>query len=233
MTSMTRSSQLPESSAGTPPPCSAEPDRWFDRAHRTSALATCLQCPERRWCARQALDTRARFGMWAGIWIDGCPEDVADLLRDIATTGASASTKGVVERSPVSRTDSDRAPLPRRPVVPPGSVASAVLARSSGHCEVFADGCRVNAAARVSRLASSSVDEATSAASVFAACAPCAQRLNQPEGRPDARRLGHLVDSVNQLPSVPFCWRGTRWVYLGPHGELHEVDSGAESAHAC
>ena len=47
-------------------PCQQDPDRWFDRADRTHALAACLACPVRSWCARQALRDRASWGMWAG-----------------------------------------------------------------------------------------------------------------------------------------------------------------------
>lgn len=221
-----------EPSPTTPPPCSAEPERWFDRAHRTSALATCIECPMRRRCAREALDTRARWGMWAGIWIDGCLDAVADLLHDVATTSSETPIVGVDDPGRISTTDSERAPLPQTLPVRPGSVATAVLARSSGHCEIVADGCRFTADARLSRLPGSSVDEAASAASVFASCTPCAERLNALDNWAEAHRLGYIVESSAQLAGRLFFWRGAHWVHLGQWGQLHEVVSGAESARA-
>jgi hypothetical protein len=52
------------SDSAPPPPsaalaCQRDPERWFDRRHRRDALAGCLVCPVRRWCARQAQAYRA------------------------------------------------------------------------------------------------------------------------------------------------------------------------------
>ncbi|WP_353617002.1 WhiB family transcriptional regulator [Mycobacterium sp. ENV421] len=65
-------------------PCRAEPDRWFDRDDRRRALRGCLACPVRSWCAREALRSKACWGMWAGVWIDGEHNAAIDHLWDVA-----------------------------------------------------------------------------------------------------------------------------------------------------
>src|ERR1700712_5672769 len=121
-----------------PLPCSAEPERWFDRAHRTHALSTCLECPVRRWCAQEALRARAPWGMWAGIWIDGTFGVVPDLLQPIAAD-ATISRPNSGKPSVATQSEVKRLPLRRlrtAPAVRPGSVNTAVVARSSGQCEI-------------------------------------------------------------------------------------------------
>src|SRR3954463_4403527 len=138
-----------------PPPCSAEPKRWFDRAHRAHALAARLRCPARRWCAHEALLAEASWGMWAGIWIDGRLSEVAHYLDAIAkdTQATPTASATILEKSPSARTRTRR-PLPRTGQLRAGqrlSVRAAVLARSSGQCEVMAAECRLAADTHASR----------------------------------------------------------------------------------
>ena len=88
-----------------PPPCSTQPERWFHRAHRAHALVTCVQCPVRRWCAQEALLTKATWGLWAGIWIDGRLSEVAHYLDAIATDTPAIPTAPATtpEASPPAR----------------------------------------------------------------------------------------------------------------------------------
>jgi hypothetical protein len=222
----------------TPPPCRTDPDRWFDRTSRTHALASCLQCPARRWCAQEALRTRASWGMWAGIWIDGRPAEVAPYLDAIATD-APAAPKGpvpTVETSPRRpERHSERRPLPRTGLARAGlprSIAAAVLARSSGHCEVMAPQCRLAADTQVSRIAGVAAGDAASAAVVYAACTSCAGATSSAFGLVSARKHGYVVDSPAQAPDVPFYWRGARWVLLGRLGQLHDAGSTVDAARA-
>ncbi len=94
-------------SAPAPLACQLEPDRWFDRTHRTYTLQQCLACPARRWCAEQALRYKPISGMWAGIWIDGQFDRAARYLRAIAADvplrhGPTVPSRGG-RHSPASR----------------------------------------------------------------------------------------------------------------------------------
>jgi hypothetical protein len=225
--------------ATTPPPCRVEPDRWFDRAHRTHALSACLACPARRWCAREALRIEPSWGMWAGIWIDGRLADAVQYLQAIAsdTPVAAVAPAGAIPPTPPPPPEQHavRGPMPQTCLtrsVPRWSVASAVLARSSGQCEVMADGCRLIADARVSRMAGASADDAVSAAAVYASCARCAETVRTTVEPSRARRLGYLLDSPAHAPEVPFYWRGCRWVLLDGAGRLLEITPAAETARA-
>ena len=67
-------------------PCQRDPERWLDRRDRTYALEGCLlHCPARARCAAEALRVKARFGMWAGIWIDNNLAEMAPYLTVIAS----------------------------------------------------------------------------------------------------------------------------------------------------
>ena len=228
----------PQPSATTPtaapPPCSAEPERWFDRAHRAHALAACLQCPARRWCAREALLAEASWGMWAGIWIDGRLSPVAHYLDAIATdTQATPSAPAsTLEKSPPARTRTHSA-LPQTGQLRAGqrlSVRAAVLARSSGQCEVMAAECRLAADTQASRIAGAVTTDATSAAMVYAACTRCADAVRAMIDPTSARRLGYRVDSPNHAPNVPFYWRQCRWVLFGRAGELLDATTVVDTA---
>jgi hypothetical protein len=221
----------------TPPPCSAEPERWFDQAHRTHALAACLQCPARRWCAQEALQVGASWGMWAGIWIEGRRTEVAHYLRAIATDGTIGINGGAVAieaPAPPATAESNRSPLPHtRPLQAggSGSVSAVVLGRSSGHCEVVSERCRLTADTHVSRVLGWSPREASSAAEVIVACTPCAESMAA-LNRHEARRLGYVIDSSPQAPNVPLYWRGARWVLLGRLGQLHDAGWAVDAARA-
>jgi Transcription factor WhiB len=218
----------PQPSATTPTaaplPCSAEPERWFDGAHRAHALAACLQCPARRWCAREALLAEASWGMWAGIWIDGRLSQVAHYLGAIATDSpATPSARASSLQTPTPARTRTRTALPQAGQLRAGqrlSVRAAVLARSSGQCEVMAAQCRLAADIQTSRVPGAVASDATSAAMVYATCTRCADALHATIDPTSARRLGYRVNSPAYAPNVPFYWRQCRWVLLGRSGEL-------------
>ena len=219
----------------SPPPCSGAPERWFDRTHRLHALAACLQCPARRWCAQEALRTKAAWGMWAGIWIDGRLDEVAHYLDAIATDARSFPTRGLQTGGEACAPPQERVRMSLPPVAPiggsrPGSVSAAVLARSSGHCEVMDAECRVAAETHICRIAGRVAGDPTSAATVYAACAGCADRVTR--NPMSARRLGYVVDSVAQATNAPFYWRQCRWVLLGRAGQLFGTSPAAEATRA-
>jgi hypothetical protein len=219
---MTRG-RMREPSPAAPPPCADAPERWFDSTDRTQALRSCLGCPVRQWCAREALSSRATWGMWAGIWIDHRPDDVEHLLRAIAA-GDQQPEADRPERcsAPSPLDDMERrefVPLSVRPVRS-RSVTTAVLARSSGHCEVVSAGCRFTADLQLSRVPDIPVAEAASPSMAYAACHPCADLLGSADGRTAAHRRGFLVDSPTRAAGTPLLWRGVRWVLLGGSGEV-------------
>lgn len=191
--------------------CRLDPDRWFDRADRTHALAACLACPARSWCAREALSAKASWGMWAGIWIEGNLADVAHYLRAIAEDRPSAT--------PPPPATIHRISPPPQPVVIPRpanhSVAAAITARSSGHCEILALGCRLDLDTIASRIDSS--DELPDAAGGYAVCRNCRAAVTRMEPQL-RRRLGYVLDSQGAASSVPFYWRQSHWMRLDPAG---------------
>jgi hypothetical protein len=191
--------------------CRLHPDRWFDRADRTHALAACLACPARSWCAREALSAKASWGMWAGIWIDGTLADVAHYLRAIAEDRPSATPPPAAT---VHRIDPPRLPVViARPAN--HSVAAVITARSSGHCEILAPGCRLSLDAIASRIDCS--QEPPDASGGYAVCRNCRVAVTGMEPRL-RRRLGYTVDSLSATTSVPFCWRQSHWMRLDPAG---------------
>ena len=225
-------SHSPAPSPRRPLPCQQDPDRWFDRCHRGHALAQCLQCAARPWCAAQALKWQASCGMWAGVWIDGRHSDVVPYLQAIAADNPAP----VDQRPPVASTttchDGPPAPAPlRRPSAstPARSTSTAVLARSFGHCEVFTQSCRYTFDGLVRRLPSQPGIENPSPAELFAACAVCAEIVAclQPQL---ATRLGYVVDAGRDPACVRFHWRGSRWVLLDRDGWLTEIRDDARSA---
>ncbi|MBV8860541.1 MAG: WhiB family transcriptional regulator [Mycobacterium sp.] len=219
----------------SPPPsrslvCQRDPERWFDRHQRRDALAGCLVCPARRWCAREALDCNASWGMWAGVWIDGHRSDAAPYLKAIAAEDASPAD----HRPPIARDVISHDPPPRplrRPAAaaPLRSASAAVLARSCGHCEVFTPGCRYSFDRVVNRCPSPSPIKNPSPAELFATCMLCAEMVAglQPQL---ATRSGYLVAAGHDPASVPFFWRGSRWVLLARDGWLTEIGDDARSA---
>jgi hypothetical protein len=212
-------------------PCQRDPERWFDRRNRPDTLAQCLNCAARTWCAHEALKARASWGMWAGVWIDGRHDDAAPYLQAIA-----ADDRAPIDPRPAiaSTTTSPDPPAPaplRRPSasISSRSAPATVLARSSGHCEIFAENCRYSFDRLVSRCRSQPAIENPCPAELFAACVVCAEIVAclQPQL---ATRLGYVVDVGRDPACVPFCWRGSRWVVLGRDGWLTEIGQDARTA---
>jgi hypothetical protein len=193
-------------------PCQRDPDRWFDRTDLTHALAGCLACPARSWCARRALGDHASWGMWAGIWIDRNLADVAHYLQAIAQ---SAPT------SPPPATGTCRIEAARRP---PGicsptkpNVAAVITARSSGHCEIMALDCRLRVETIASRIPGRSWRELPHAAAGYAVCRRCLAEVIRMEPRL-SDQLGYIVDNPANAATVAFYWRQSRWMRLDSAG---------------
>ncbi|GAA4535531.1 MULTISPECIES: WhiB family transcriptional regulator [Mycobacterium] len=213
----------------TPLACQRDPERWFTRRHRTAALAGCLSCPLRSWCAARALACRATHGMWAGIWIDEHHDDAAPLLRVIAADDADTV---LADPQPPRAALSDRPAAPlHRPAAPTpsGSLPVVVLARSSGHCEVLTEHCRYTLDRCLRRTLGASVHETASAAEVFGACTVCADIVAGLDPHV-GERLGYHVSPGRDPGSVPFHWRGARWVLLARDGWLTELGDDAQTA---
>jgi hypothetical protein len=219
----------------TPPPevsslpCQLDPERWFDHRNRAGALADCLSCPARRWCAREALQCRASWGLWAGVWIDGPHDDAMAYLEAIATDDfaqGSPRDGAVID----ARRDWEVTPLhPPSGSSRPRSISAAVLARSCGHCEVFADGCRYTYERLVSRHPSIVDSETATPSDVFAACSSCAEMVAVLNLKL-AIGFGYVLDAHRDSAHVPFYWRGSRWVLLDRDGWLTEMPDHAETA---
>ena len=216
--------------AAAPPPggelpCRRDPDRWFDRTHRTHALAGCLACPARSWCARQALGDHASWGMWAGIWIDGNLADVAHYLQAIA--------QAAPPRTPPPATNTQRIEAPRRPPVirPPAkhTAAAVITARSSGHCEIMAPDCLLGLEAIASRIRGQSWQELPDAAAGYAVCRSCQAAVTRMEPRL-SHQLGYLVDNPTNAATVPFYWRQSRWMRLDSAGGAAPLSLAQRSA---
>jgi hypothetical protein len=223
--------------SAAPPPsssalaCQRDPERWFDQRHRRDALAACLVCPVRPWCAAEALKSVASWGLWAGVWIDGRHRDAVPYLKAIANEEYSPAD----DQPPIASGGTDHAspalgPLGRpSKALPPRSAPAAVLARSCGHCEVFAEGCRYSFDRVLSRCPARPPGENRCPAQLFAACRECADLVAvlQPHL---ATRSGYLVAAGRDPAAVPFFWRGSRWVLLDRDGWLTEIGDDARSA---
>jgi hypothetical protein len=223
-------------SAAPPPPmpvtlaCRRDPDHWFEPYNRTNALASCLVCPVRAWCAREALSCNASWGMWAGVWIDGVHDDAVPYLRAIAKGDAAQLDHRASAVDATVTTPPPPTPLLGSSTAQPvRSVAAALLARSSGHCEVLAEGCRYSFDRTVSRRPVGVPVESASPAELFAACGHCAQVVASLQPRL-ATRSGYVLPPGRDPAGVPFRWRGTRWVILGRDGWLTEIGDAAQTA---
>lgn len=193
---------------GAPPPlaCRTEPERWFDRDDRTHALRKCLQYPVRGWCADQALKSRASWGMWAGIWIDGRVTTVSEQLASIAAD------------PPLVLVPSSASPPPADGKPPSGGAAvESIVARSAGHCEIMGPGCRLGYEQLACRLPG--VAPGASPSAGYAACRPCAAAVDRMESEM-ASSLGYLVDSLRAAVTAPFFWRQSRWIHLCQYGSI-------------
>ena len=221
-------------SAAPPPPplaCQRDPERWFDRRHRRDALAQCLVCTARPLCAREALACGASWGMWAGVWIDGRHSDAAPYLSAIATDDA-APRDWPPPTAPSATSQHPPAPAPlRRPsAMQPSRLApAALLARGCGHCEVLTESCRYSFDRIVRRCPTGPLSENPCPAQLFAACGACAEIVARLQPQL-ATRAGYLVAAGRDPASVPFHWRGSRWVLLDRDGWLTEIRDDARSA---
>jgi hypothetical protein len=174
-------------------PCRVDPDRWFDGRRRDLAALGCVRCPARRGCAAAALGG-ARFGMWAGVWLDG-------------------------DRDAVARAALERIAGHRRPAAPPTpptrpTMRALVMARASGCCEVMALGCRITADTVSDRVPGIAADAAGSPAAGYAVCGVCRDTVAA-LGVPVARELGYRVDGdIAAAAAAPFYWRQSHWVRL-------------------
>ena len=193
-----------------PSPTAAVRRRWPASAtralvrprHRRDALAQCLVCPARPWCAREALNCRASWGMWAGVWIDGRHNDALPYLTPSPKTMRRPARIGGHQVGASHEPPGVLAPLRRPPArTPSRSVTAAVLARSSGHCEVFAEGCRYTLDRLVSRCRMEPPVESGSPAKLFAACMACAEIVIRLEPQL-ATRAGYVVDTGRDPASV-------------------------------
>ncbi len=213
-------------------PCQQDPERWFDRRRRGDALALCFTCAARPWCARQALKWCASWGVWAGVWIDGRHDDALPYLQAIAADGAAPIDVPSAHAGPTISTAAPT-PAPLRP--PTGTLpsratpAAAVLARSSGHCEVFTESCRYTLDRVVSRRRGDIPTENPSPAELFGTCRACAEVLARLQPQL-ATRSGYIVDAGRDPAGVPFRWRGSRWVLLDRGGWLTELGENAQTA---
>jgi hypothetical protein len=212
----------------TTPPCRSDPDRWFDRAGRTHALAACLACQARSWCAREALGAKAAWGMWAGIWIDGDLADVEHYLRAIADDAPSTAPPppaNIHRRAPPLA----RALVIIRPSAAEHNVAALITARSGGHCEILASGCRLDLAAIASRIHGRCGHELTNSADGYAVCGSCQASVAIMEPLL-ARRLGYILDDVVTPAAVPFYWRQRHWMRFDPAGGAAPISSAERTA---
>lgn len=194
-------------------PCQRDPDRWFDGANRTQALAGCLSCPARARCAREALAVKPSSGMWAGIWIDHNLADVAHYLRAIAEDQPQAA-------APLTPLPAQRIARPRpRPelFVPRGkhTAPAAITARSSGHCEIMTRDCSLRLDTIASRIRGRAISPQSNPAFGYAVCRQCDSIVRRMDSRL-ARKLGYRVGSPSAARAAPFFWRQTHWLLLDP-----------------
>lgn len=218
--------------------CRRDPERWFDRRRRVDALVECLQCPVRSWCAREALKCQASWGVWAGVWIDGHHHDAAPYLEAIAQNlrlADGGETEPTEPRPPLDDDTNGHQPLAYTPLARPAapiasrSTATRVLARSSGSCEVFTEGCHYTFDRLVSRCPTRDLTENLSPTEVFAACVACADTISCMEPRL-AQRSGYVIDAHRDPALMPFHWRASRWVLFERDGWLTEIRTDVQTA---
>jgi hypothetical protein len=205
----------PSPTSTTALPCRSDPERWFDRTGRTHALAACLACPARSWCAREALSVKPSWGMWAGIWIDGNLAAAEHYLRAIAQT-TTLTTPPPTNIQPQAQLSPRQAVVVIRPSAR-NSVAAVIMARSSGHCEIMAADCGLDLDAIASRIPGRCRHELPHPAAGYAVCGRCQATLARMESRL-SRQLGYLVDDVADAAAVPFYWRQSHWMRLDSAG---------------
>jgi hypothetical protein len=151
--------------------------------------------------------------MWAGIWIDRDLADVADYLQAIADAAPPSTPP---PPTTIHRTEPPRFPPVMRP--PAKHTATAVItARSSGHCEIMAQECRLTLDAIASRIRSRCGRELADAAAGYAVCQSCQAAVARMEPRL-SQQLGYVVDNSADAATVPFYWRQSRWMRLDSAG---------------
>lgn len=76
---------------GYVPRCTADPERWTTTQPDTQAVALCVACPRRGWCAQQAYQATNVQGLWAGVVIPESGQRARDFalrrLRVVAERG--------------------------------------------------------------------------------------------------------------------------------------------------
>jgi hypothetical protein len=217
-----------------PTPCQQNPADWCDPKRRVLTRQQCLQCPQRRDCARSTLRSKPTYGMWAGIWInDDFTSKQHLLLLDPPIPPVTEPTEHATDTpAPVTR-----APRPsgtRRirvgtllPVTPPPAIAALITARASGHCEIMAPACTYQQAAIFSRRRRSvTLRDLASPADGIAACHNCIDLIEHTD-IPTAMDLGYLVDPRCTTSTTTMLWRQHRWVYLDTRGHIHDINDPA------
>ncbi|MGY4646613.1 WhiB family transcriptional regulator [Mycobacterium sp. URHB0021] len=200
--------------------CQQDPERWFDRTDRTRALAGCLQCPARPWCAGEALAVRPVFGMWAGIWIDRNFADAAHYLHAIVEISPSATPPPPAATVTAAPTGVPAAPVRRvstRVSAARASVAALITARSTGHCEILAPNCLLDSDGICTRIPGRLPSELCDTAAGYVACRRCRQVVTNMH-QELAHRLGYLVEARGDPADTPFYWRQSRWMMLDSGG---------------
>jgi hypothetical protein len=81
----------------------------------------------------------------------------------------------------------------------------------------------------MSRCLSEAGTENPSPAELFAACAQCAELVANLDPQL-ATRSGYVIDADRDPVSVPFYWRGSRWVLLARDGWLTEIREDTQTA---
>jgi hypothetical protein len=151
--------------------------------------------------------------MWAGIWIDGNLADVADYLQAIAQAAPPSTPP---PPTTIHRTEPPRLPpvirLPAKT-----TVTEAITARSSGHCEILAQECRLTLDAIASRIRGQCRRELADAAAGYAVCRSCRAAVAVMEPRL-SRHLGYIVAISSNVAAVPFYWRQSSWMLLDSAG---------------
>lgn len=231
--------QIPARQPSSAVACQTDPERWFDGLNRAYALERCLACPLRSPCAAEALAANARFGMWAGIWIDDNLADVAHYLHAIAQgpQGGPEHLVGDAEshRAPPRSPAPTVVSLPRATKPTPGGCAGmhlqglspwvGVEVRSSGHCEVMMPGCRYSLDEICCRVPDLPWRRAGDASALYAACSRCSTAVSNLNAKLCAQ-LGYVVGN-GRLQTTPFYWRQARWVLLDPAGHMSPMGAAA------
>jgi hypothetical protein len=166
------------------------------------------------------------------VWIDERHSDAEPYLQSIAAVDTTVTDPPRLGAAPTPTSDHVPGSRPlRRPAAtsPARSTPLAMLARSSGHCEIFTDDCRYAFDRVMSRRQRDAATESSCPSELFVTCAACADIVAGLEPRV-ATRLGYLVDDGRDPANVPFHWRRSRWVLFDPAGWLTEMGRDVQTA---